>query len=125
VYSLDALWTYVWHKGEKGGDLKKMQEHFLDWKSHRHGEPPASGLCNRQNGEEIAPELMKQVKMHAPDEGPPAMSSDGKGAYPKANGRNMGKSTRVWWTRSTTNTPLNQGKTGNAFKLLKNGREEN
>ena len=23
---LDALWTYVWHKGEKGGDLKKMQE---------------------------------------------------------------------------------------------------
>jgi hypothetical protein len=22
----DALWTYVWHKGEKGGDLKKMQE---------------------------------------------------------------------------------------------------
>ncbi len=31
--------------------------------------------------EEIAPELMKQVKMHAPDEGPPAMSSDGKGAY--------------------------------------------
>jgi len=23
---LDALWTYVWHKGEKGGTLKKMQE---------------------------------------------------------------------------------------------------
>jgi len=23
---LDALWTYVWHKGEKGGSLKKMQE---------------------------------------------------------------------------------------------------
>jgi len=22
----DALWTYVWHKREKGGDLKKMQE---------------------------------------------------------------------------------------------------
>lgn len=34
--------------------------------------------------EEIAPELMKQVKMHAPDEGPPAMSSDGKGAYREA-----------------------------------------
>lgn len=26
---LDALWTYVWHKGEKGGSLKKLQkEHF-------------------------------------------------------------------------------------------------
>jgi len=47
---LDALWTYVWHKGEKGGDLKRCKRHFLDWKSHRHGEPPASGLCNRQNG---------------------------------------------------------------------------
>jgi hypothetical protein len=33
---------------------------------------------------EIASELMEQVKMHAPDEGPPAMSSDGKGAYTKA-----------------------------------------
>jgi hypothetical protein len=34
--------------------------------------------------EEIAPELMEQVKMHAPDEGPPAVSSDGKGAYREA-----------------------------------------
>jgi hypothetical protein len=41
--------------------------------------------------EEIAPELMEQVKMHAPDEGPPAMSSDGKGAYPKAMLETWGK----------------------------------
>src|SRR5436190_10969046 len=41
--------------------------------------------------EEIAPELMKQVKMHAPDEGPPAISSDGKGAYPKAMLETWGK----------------------------------
>jgi transposase-like protein len=26
---LDALWTYVGHKGEKGGDLKKMQEELF------------------------------------------------------------------------------------------------
>ena len=26
---LDALWTYVWHKGEKGGDLKKVQEELF------------------------------------------------------------------------------------------------
>lgn len=26
---LDALWTYVWHKGEKGGDLKKLQEELF------------------------------------------------------------------------------------------------
>jgi len=41
--------------------------------------------------EEIAPELMEQVKMHAPDEGPPALSSDGKGAYPKAMLETWGK----------------------------------
>jgi len=41
--------------------------------------------------EEIAPNLMKQVKMHAPDDGPPAMSSDGKGAYPKAMVETWGK----------------------------------
>src|SRR5437660_10877804 len=26
---IDALWTYVWHKGEKGGTLKKMQEELF------------------------------------------------------------------------------------------------
>jgi hypothetical protein len=41
--------------------------------------------------EEIAPDLMEQVKMHAPDEGPPALSSDGKGAYPKAMLSTWGK----------------------------------
>ena len=41
--------------------------------------------------EEIAPELMEQVKMHAPDEDPPAISSDGKGAYPKAMVETWGK----------------------------------
>jgi len=23
---IDALWTYVWHKGGKGGELRKIQE---------------------------------------------------------------------------------------------------
>src|SRR5215472_14877458 len=41
--------------------------------------------------EEIAPDLMEQVKMHAPDEGPPAMSSDGKGAYREAMLSTWGK----------------------------------
>ena len=26
---LDALWTYVWHKGEKGGNLKNLQEELF------------------------------------------------------------------------------------------------
>ena len=41
--------------------------------------------------EEIAPDLMEQVKMHAPDEGPPALSSDGKGAYREAMLKTWGK----------------------------------
>ena len=41
--------------------------------------------------EEIAPELMKQVKMHAPDKGPPAMSSDEKGAYREEMLKTWGK----------------------------------
>src|SRR5437588_1670686 len=34
--------------------------------------------------EEVAPELMQQVKRYAPDEGPPAMSTDGEGDYREA-----------------------------------------
>ena len=41
--------------------------------------------------EEGAITLMEQIKRHAPDEGPPAMSSDGKGAYPKAMLETWGK----------------------------------
>src|SRR5256886_12443403 len=49
------------------------------------------GSAIGKSEEEIAPELMKQVKMHAPDEGPPALSSDGKGAYPDAMLKTWGK----------------------------------
>jgi hypothetical protein len=41
--------------------------------------------------EEIAPILMKQVKMHAPDDGPPAIATDGKGAYREAMLETWGK----------------------------------
>ncbi len=34
--------------------------------------------------EEVAPELMQQIKRHAPEDPPPAMSSDRKGAYRQA-----------------------------------------
>ena len=49
------------------------------------------GSAIGKSEEEIAPELMEQVKMHAPDEGPPALSSDGKGAYPDAMLKTWGK----------------------------------
>jgi hypothetical protein len=41
--------------------------------------------------EEIAPILMEQVKMHAPDDGPPAIATDGKGAYREAMLETWGK----------------------------------
>jgi hypothetical protein len=49
------------------------------------------GSAIGKSEEEIAPALMEQVKMHAPDEGPPALSSDGKGAYPEAMLATWGK----------------------------------
>lgn len=49
------------------------------------------GSAIGKSEEEIAPDLMKQVKMHAPDEGPPALSSDGKDAYPDAMLKTWGK----------------------------------
>jgi len=49
------------------------------------------GHATGKTEEEIAPDLMEQVKMHAPDEEPPAMSSDGKGAYREAMLETWGK----------------------------------
>jgi hypothetical protein len=49
------------------------------------------GSAIGKSEEEIAPKLMEQVKMHSPDEGPPALSSDGKGAYPDAMLKTWGK----------------------------------
>jgi len=42
------------------------------------------GRAIAKTEEEVAPELMKQVKRHAPEDPPPAMSTDGKGAYREA-----------------------------------------
>ena len=74
--------------------------------------------------EEIAPELMKQVKMHAPDEEPPAMSSDGKGAYREAMLETWGK-VPEYGGRGTPPNFQNLEKAGNSSRLLKNGKEEN
>ena len=41
--------------------------------------------------EVIAPELMDQVKKHRPDEKPPALATDGKGAYRETMLRTWGK----------------------------------
>jgi hypothetical protein len=41
--------------------------------------------------EEIAPELMEQIKRHQPDEKPPALATDGKGAYREAMFQTWGK----------------------------------
>ena len=41
--------------------------------------------------EEIAPEIMEQIKRHQPDENPPALATDGKGAYREAMLKTWGK----------------------------------
>jgi hypothetical protein len=42
--------------------------------------------------EEIAPKIMKQIKRHQPDDKPPAIATDGKGAYREAMLETWGKS---------------------------------
>jgi len=42
------------------------------------------GRAIEKTEEEVAPILMEQIKKHAPEEGPPALASDGKGAYREA-----------------------------------------
>jgi hypothetical protein len=42
------------------------------------------GRAFAKTEEEVAPQLMQQVKRHAPEAAPPAMATDGKGAYREA-----------------------------------------
>lgn len=42
------------------------------------------GRAIAKTEEEVAPELMEQVKRHQPEEPPPALATDGKGAYREA-----------------------------------------
>ncbi len=42
------------------------------------------GRAIAKTEEEVAPQLMQQVKRHAPEDPPPALSTDGKGAYREA-----------------------------------------
>jgi hypothetical protein len=49
------------------------------------------GRAIEKTEEEVAPKLMEQIKRHAPDADPPALSTDGKGAYREAMLSTWGK----------------------------------
>ena len=88
----DALWTYVGHKGEKGGRPEEdAKGTFWSGKAIDMDSRLRVGHAIGKTEEEIAPDLMKQVKMHAPDEGPPAIATDGKGTYREAMLETWGK----------------------------------
>jgi hypothetical protein len=76
------------------------------------------GCAIGKTEEEIAPKLMEQVKMHAPDEGPPALSSDGKGAYPKAMVETWGK-VPEYSGRGTPPTLPKPGKDWQCLQIIK------
>ena len=42
------------------------------------------GRAIAKTEEEVAPQLMEQIKRHHPEEKPPALATDGKGAYREA-----------------------------------------
>lgn len=49
------------------------------------------GRALAKTEEAIAPQLMEQIKRHQPDEKPPALATDGKGAYREAMLQTWGK----------------------------------
>ena len=49
------------------------------------------GRAIAKTEEEIAPELMEQIKRHHPLDSPPALATDGKGAYGEAMLQTWGK----------------------------------
>jgi hypothetical protein len=49
------------------------------------------GRAIAKTEEEVAPQLMEQIKKHQPDEKPPALATDGKGAYREAMLSTWGK----------------------------------
>jgi hypothetical protein len=49
------------------------------------------GRVIEKTEEEIAPKIMEQIKRHQPDENPPAIATDGKGAYREAMLKTWGK----------------------------------
>src|SRR5437660_11705917 len=49
------------------------------------------GRAIAKTEEAIAPQLMEQIKKHQPDEKPPALATDGKGAYREAILETWGK----------------------------------
>ena len=49
------------------------------------------GRAIAKTEEEVAPQLMQQIKKHQPDEKPPALATDGKGAYREAMLETWGK----------------------------------
>jgi transposase-like protein len=54
--------------------------------------------------EEAAYLVMGQIKKHNPEE-PPAMATDGLGAYREAMLKELGKCSRISWSWKTANTP--------------------
>lgn len=54
------------------------------------------GRARAKTEEEVAPQLMKQIKRHAPEDRPAAMSTDGKGAYREAMLQAWGKVPEYW-----------------------------
>ncbi len=53
--------------------------------------------------EEVAPQLMKQIKRHAPEDPPPAMSGIRKRGLSRSHAASMGKGASVLWTGKTPN----------------------
>ena len=80
------------------------------------------GRSIEKTEEEVAQDLMRQVKRYAPDAGPPALVTDGKGAYREAMLETWGK-VPEYGGREARQNFLSQEKTGIMPRLLRNEKE--
>jgi len=82
---LDALWTYVGHKGEKSGHAEEegrgtfWRGVTLDCDTRLR-----VGRAIAPTEEEVAQVLMQQLRARGHPDQPPALATDGKGAYREA-----------------------------------------
>ncbi|HEY4036316.1 MAG TPA: hypothetical protein VGL94_20340 [Ktedonobacteraceae bacterium] len=73
---LDALWTYVGHKGKKEKNRKGRKRHFLAWNSNRHEE---NVLYSSLSTTQIA---HTQLNAHSLKTKSTRSEKDGYAAYP-------------------------------------------
>jgi hypothetical protein len=78
-------------RAKKKTPRRRRTRHLLAWDGARNRDRLRVGRAIAKTEEEVAPELMKQIKERGHQQTPPAIATDGKGAYREAMVETWGK----------------------------------